>query len=153
MKKLKLFTSLISLFMVVGCSCSNNENSESNNNETTVENNNGGLVTPPNGGENNNNNNTNEGENNQGNNNQGNENQGNNNGGENYENKDVLIESLTFSKSTLELAINRGYQVEYEIKPNTATNKNLRWTSTDYEVATPSPKAVILPSLVTAATS
>ena len=134
MKKIKLFTSLISLFMVVGCSCSNNENSESNNNETTVEDNNGGLITPPNGGENNNNN-TNEGENNQGNNNQGNENQGNNNSGENYENKDVLIESLTFSKSTLELAINRGYQVEYEIKPNTATNKNLRWASTDYEVA------------------
>ena len=78
MKKLKLFTSLISLFMVVGCSCSNNENSESNNNETTVEDNNGGLVTPPNGGENNNNSNNNEVNNNQGNNtNEGGENNNN----------------------------------------------------------------------------
>ena len=138
MKKLKLFTSLISLFMVVGSSCSNNENSESNNNETPVEENNGGLVTAPDDGENDNSNNSNEGENNnQGNNNennnQGNENQGNNNGEQ--ENKDVLIESLTFTKSTLELVINRGYQVEYEIRPNTATNKNLRWASSDYEVA------------------
>ena len=134
MKKIGLFTALISLFMVIGCS--NNENSESNNNETTVEDNNGGLVTPPDGGENNNSNNTNEGENNNENNNEGKENEENNNGKEeNNENKEVLVESLTFTKSSIELAINRGYQVEYEIKPNIATNKNLRWASTDYEVA------------------
>ena len=141
MKKLRLFTAFISLFMIIGCS--KNEDSASNI-DTPVEDNNGGLVTPPDGGENNNsnqgeNNNTNEGENNnEGGNNQGtnNENNENNSGEEqNNENKDVLVESLTFNKSEISLIVNRGYTVEYDIKPLEATNKNLRWASSDYEVA------------------
>ncbi len=127
--------------MIVGCN--KNEDSASNI-DTPVEDNNGGLVTPPDGGENNNsnqgeNNNTNEGENNnEGGNNQGtnNENNENNSGEEqNNENKDVLVESLTFNKTEISLIVNRGYTVEYDIKPLEATNKNLRWASSDYEVA------------------
>ena len=118
MKKFKLLTAFITLFMIVGCN--KNENGQTNN-EQTVDNGDSGLVTPPDEGGNNNNNN-------------------NNNGGDTGENgktetKETLIESLTFTKSEVEIAVNRGYQVEYEIKPFNATNKNLRWASTDYVVA------------------
>ena len=143
MKKSRLFTAFISLFMIVGC---HKDDVSGSNNETPVEENNGGLVTPPDGGDNNNsnqgennntneggNNNTNEGGNNQGLNNENNENKTGEE--ENKEDKDVLVESLKFTKSEIQLIVNRGYTVEYEIKPSTATNKNLRWASSDYEVA------------------
>jgi len=48
---------------------------------------------------------------------------------------DVLVEKLTFSKASVDLIINRGYQVEYTIEPANASNKNLRWASSDYVVA------------------
>ena len=135
--------------MIVGC---HKDEVSGSNNETPVEENNGGLVTPPDDGENNtsseeennNNNSNNEGENanntNHGENNEENNNENNNENNQpgeenNNENKDILIESLSFVKSEIELVINRGYSVEYEIKPINATNKNLRWASSDYEVA------------------
>ena len=49
--------------------------------------------------------------------------------------QEVLITKLSFKQESIDLAINRGQQVEYTIEPYNATNKNLRWASTDYEVA------------------
>ena len=51
------------------------------------------------------------------------------------QNTNRLIEKVTFAQSSVEIAINRGYQVEYTITPSNATNKQLRWASTNYEVA------------------
>ena len=119
--------------MIVGC---HKDEVSGSNNGTPVEENNGGLVTPPDDGESNtsnkeeNNNNTNPGGNTEQNN-----NENNNPNGEENENKDILVESLSFTKSEVEIVINRAYSVEYEIKPINATNKNLRWASSDYEVA------------------
>ena len=112
--------------MIVGCS--NNDNKQSNNNDQqTIEDNNGGLNNPvDNGGDDSNNTNNNNNENN----NNGNENENNN-----TETKEVLVESLSFKKTDVEIAMTRGYQVEYDIKPSTAKNKNLRWASSDYLVA------------------
>ena len=110
MKKLRLFTALISFCALIACG-KNEVINENNQTTEQGENTNPGGDFPPTPGP--------------------------NEGGENgkTETKETLIESLTFSKSEIEIAVNRGYQVEYEIKPYNATNKNLRWASTDYVVA------------------
>ena len=129
MKKLRLFASILSLCVLV--SCGETEETNNENNENTVQN-----ETPDNSESDFNNTQNNEGDNEN-----NNENENNNYNGESNENNnsqssdDILVSSLTFSKSNVEIAINRGYQIEYDIKPFNATNKALRWASTDYVVA------------------
>ena len=129
MKKLRLFASILSLCVLVSCGDSEETNTENTENTIQNETNNNSESNFDNGQNTENNaenNNTNE---------ESNNNNDNNENTENNEATDVLIKSLTFSKDSVEIAINRGYQIEYDIKPFNATNKSLRWSSTDYVVA------------------
>ena len=55
-------------------------------------------------------------------------------GEEIIENKDILVESFNFLKSSIEIDIHTTHNIEYEIKPDDATNKSVRWASSDYEI-------------------
>lgn len=55
-------------------------------------------------------------------------------GEEIIENKDILVESFNFVKSSIEIDIHTTHNIEYEIKPDDATNKSVRWASSDYEI-------------------
>ena len=48
----------------------------------------------------------------------------------------VYIESIVFAQDTVEVLIEDHVQLNYEILPANATNKNLQWISSDDEVAT-----------------
>ena len=52
------------------------------------------------------------------------------------ESNNKLVKSLTFRADSFTIAVNRGYQIEYDIKPFNAENKKLRWSSSDTLIAT-----------------
>lgn len=50
--------------------------------------------------------------------------------------EDIKVESVSFDKATISLEVGKGYQLTYKVLPETATNKNVTFSSSQTSVAT-----------------